>query len=132
MGTKMFKPGSFEEELARGMHERLIANQRENQFHYDQLTKAADFVNAAAEIFDETGFHQEAEVLTKLLEKMAQVKKPEIVEFKSLLKEPQKEKFDKDIIEFKSLLEPEKEEEIIELGPEDIEILESKATKKKA
>jgi hypothetical protein len=75
MGTKMFIAGSFEEELAKGMEERLLANQSDKQFQYEQLGKAADFLNAAAEIFDSTGFTKEAEILTQMLESLADKKK---------------------------------------------------------
>jgi len=71
MGTKMFKVGSFEEELAKGMEERLLANQQENAFQYEQLSKAADLLNTAAEIFDINGFTKEAEILTQMLESLA-------------------------------------------------------------
>lgn len=71
MGTKMFKIGSFEEELAKGMEQKLVSRQTENQFSIDRLAKAVDFLNAASQIFDDTGFYAEAEVLTQMLEKIA-------------------------------------------------------------
>lgn len=71
MGTKMFKIGSFEEELAKGMEQKLVSRQTENQFSMDRLAKAVDFLNAASQIFDDTGFYAEAEVLTRMLEKIA-------------------------------------------------------------
>jgi hypothetical protein len=71
MGTKLFKTGSFEAELAKGMEERLLANQVEKKHSFDKLSKTADFLHAAAEIFDDTGFHAEAETLTRMLEKLA-------------------------------------------------------------
>lgn len=67
----MFKIGSFEEELAKGMEQKLVARQTENQFSFDRIAKAVDFLNAASQIFDDTGFYAEAEVLTQLLEKIA-------------------------------------------------------------
>jgi hypothetical protein len=76
-GTRMFKVGSFEEELAKGMQERLVANQRESEFQYERLDQAADFLNAAAEIFDATGFTKEAEILTQMLERLSG-KEPEL------------------------------------------------------
>lgn len=71
MGTKMFKIGSFEAELAKSMEENLVSNGLENKHNFDKIAKAADFLNAAAEIFDDTGFHAEAEVITQVLEKLA-------------------------------------------------------------
>ena len=68
----MFKTASFEQELMQSMSEKLVENQTENQYSYNKIAKAADYLNAAAEIFDDTGMHKEAEVITRLLEKMAQ------------------------------------------------------------
>jgi hypothetical protein len=67
----MFKLGSFEGELAKGMETKLIARQTENQFSLDRIAKAVDFLNAASQIFDDTGFYAEAEVLTSMLERIA-------------------------------------------------------------
>lgn len=69
--TTPFKIGSFEEELAKGMEQKLVSRQTENQFSIDRLAKAVDFLNAASQIFDDTGFYAEAEVLTQMLEKIA-------------------------------------------------------------
>lgn len=71
MGTKMFKVGSIEQELAESMEHSLVSNQVENKYSFDRIAKAADLLHTAAEIFDETGHHFEAEVLTRLLEKIA-------------------------------------------------------------
>src|SRR5271163_4365909 len=68
--SKMFKMGSFEEELAKGMETKLVSRQTENQFSFDRIAKAVDFINAASQIFDDTGFYTEAEVLTKMLERI--------------------------------------------------------------
>lgn len=69
--SKMFKLGSFEEELAKGMEQKLVSRQNENQFSLDRMAKAIDFLNAASQIFDDTGFYAEAEVLTQMLERIA-------------------------------------------------------------
>ena len=63
--------GSFEEELAKGMETKLIARETENQFSLDRLAKAIDFLDAASQIFDDTGFHAESEILVSMLEKIA-------------------------------------------------------------
>lgn len=67
----MFKTGSFEQELAESMEQSLVSNQVENKYSFERVAKAADLLHAAAEIFDDTGHHFEAEVLTRLLEKIA-------------------------------------------------------------
>lgn len=75
MGTKMFKVGSFEQELAESMQEQLVSSQVEKKFSFERIAKAADLLHAAADIFDDTGFHEEAEVITQLLENLASGKK---------------------------------------------------------
>jgi hypothetical protein len=70
-GTKMFKIGSFEIELAKTMQTNLVSNKSEKKYSFDKITKAIDYLNAASEILDDTGFHNEAEVLTSLLETLA-------------------------------------------------------------
>lgn len=67
----MFKIGSFEEELASTMEKSLVSSQLENRYSFDKVSKAADYINAAAELLDDTGFSVEAAVLTKVLEKLA-------------------------------------------------------------
>jgi transposase len=69
----MFKTASFEQELMQSMSEKLVENQTENQYSYNKIAKAADYLNAAAELFDDTGLHKQAEVITQLLESLAQV-----------------------------------------------------------
>ena len=68
----MFKLGSFEEEIAKSMQEKLVSNQMEKKYSFDRITKAVDFLNEAASIFDDTGFNAEAEVLTRMIERLAQ------------------------------------------------------------
>ena len=67
----MFSTGSFEEDIAKGMEQKLVARQTDNQFSFDRIAKAVDFLNAAAQIFDDTGFHSQAEVITSVLEGIA-------------------------------------------------------------
>ena len=67
----MFKQGSFEQELIDGMKQNLVSNELENKWSFDKIAKAADYISIAAEIFDDTGMHKEAEVLTRMLEKLA-------------------------------------------------------------
>jgi len=67
----MFKISSFEAELAKTMEINLVSNGLENKYSFDKIAKVVDYLNAASEILDDTGFHDEAEVLTTLLEKFA-------------------------------------------------------------
>jgi hypothetical protein len=89
--SKMFKMGSFEEELAKGMETKLVSRQNENQFSFDRIAKAVDFINAASQIFDDTGFYTEAEVLTKMLERIAnnQLRPKTAMQWENLSKEEQ-------------------------------------------
>ncbi len=73
MGTKMFKLGSFEEELVSSMEKGLLSNQAENKFSFDKLAKVADYLSAAAELLDDTGHIAEANMVTKVLAKLAGV-----------------------------------------------------------
>lgn len=70
--TKLFKTASFEAELATAMAENLRANRIEKKHSFDKLASAVDHLQAAAEIFDDTGFYAEAEALTKVLEALAE------------------------------------------------------------
>ena len=71
MGTKMFKIGSFEEEIASGMSKTLFSNQLENKYSFDRLAKAADYIGAAAELLDDTGFASQAQALMVVLKSLA-------------------------------------------------------------
>lgn len=71
MGTKMFKLGSFEEELASSMEKGLVSNQLENKFSFDKIAKVADYLSAAAELLDDTGHSTEADMVTKVLARLA-------------------------------------------------------------
>ncbi len=71
----MFKNSSFEQELIEGMSKSLVSNQLENKYSFDKIAKAADYLNSAAEILDDTGMYAEAELVTRLLEKIASKKK---------------------------------------------------------
>lgn len=68
----MFKKiSSFEQELIKEMQTNLISNQAENSFSFNNLSKAADYLNNAAELFDDVGMNKHAEAITKILEKIA-------------------------------------------------------------
>lgn len=72
----MFKPGNFGDEIARGMADNLLRNKlaKKNKLA-DDLTKAVEHLQVAAEIFDDTGFIAEAEAIVSMLEKLADKKK---------------------------------------------------------
>ncbi len=65
----MFKKENFEQEIMQSMKNNLIANKLEKQHSFERIGKAVDFIQAAADIFDDTGFYSEAEVLTSIIEK---------------------------------------------------------------
>ncbi len=69
----MFKTASFEEEIYKSMEKQLVSNQLENKHGFDKLAKAADCLNAAAEIFDQAGMQEEAADVTEVLQGLAQV-----------------------------------------------------------
>lgn len=71
MGTKMFKIGSFETELASSMERGLVSNQLDNKFSFDKIAKVADYLSAAAELLDDTGHLVEADMVVKVLARLA-------------------------------------------------------------
>jgi hypothetical protein len=71
MTDRLFKFGSFEDEIMKSMETTLVKYQKDQMYSHEKLAKAVDHLSAAAEIFDDTGFSKEAEALTKLIEKIA-------------------------------------------------------------
>lgn len=71
MTDRLFKFGSFEEEIMKSMENTLVKYQKDQMYSHEKLAKAVDHLNAAAEIFDDTGFNKESEFITKLIEKIA-------------------------------------------------------------
>lgn len=71
MTDRLFKYGSLEDEIMKSMETTLVKYQKDAMYGHEKLGKAVDHLAAAAEIFDDTGFNKEAEVLTKLIEKIA-------------------------------------------------------------
>lgn len=67
----MFKIGSFEEELFATMQKSLVSSQLDNKLSLEKLSKAADYINTAAELLDDTGFRVEADILTRVLTRLA-------------------------------------------------------------
>ena len=66
----MFKGGSIEDELMRSMEKELVGKQLEEKHGFNKLAKAIDYLNAAANIFEQAGLHKEAEEVTEILETM--------------------------------------------------------------
>jgi hypothetical protein len=67
----MFKNGSFEDEIYRSMEKTLVAKQVENKHGFDKLAKAADYLNAAAEVFENAGMHEQAAEITEVLQELS-------------------------------------------------------------
>lgn len=67
----MFKRESAEKEIYEAMQKELRANQLENRFSLNKIAKAADYIGTAAELLDDTGFKVEADLLTKVLKRLA-------------------------------------------------------------
>jgi len=67
----MFKIGSFEDEIYRSMETKLVSNQLEDKFSFDKIAKAADYLNAAASLFDKAGMYSEAAEITEVLQSLA-------------------------------------------------------------
>lgn len=74
MTDRLFKFGSFEDEIMKSMETTLVKYQKDQMYSHEKLGKAIDHLSAAAEIFDDTGFNKEAEALTKFIEKIAHEK----------------------------------------------------------
>jgi len=67
----MFRSGSFEDEIYKSMEKQLVSNQVENKRGFNKLVKAADFLSAAAEIFEQAGMQEESDDITKVLQDLA-------------------------------------------------------------
>ena len=68
----MFIKKSFVDEIANSMERQLVDGVINKQAEKEeQLVKAANYLNAAAEIFDESGLEVQAEVVTAVLESLA-------------------------------------------------------------
>jgi len=70
MTDRLFKLGSFEEELMNGMKDQLALTKDHNKVAY--ASQAIDHLNSAAALFDKVGKYKEAEILTNLIEKFAE------------------------------------------------------------
>lgn len=66
----MFKISSFEDEIYKSMEKQLVANQTEDTYGFNKLAQVADYLNKAAEIFDEAGMIDEANQVTLVLKNL--------------------------------------------------------------
>lgn len=66
----MIKKSVFEEELIASMHNQLVKQAKQQDF--DHLEKAADYLNSAAEIFEDMGMNKNADQVLMILAKIAQ------------------------------------------------------------
>lgn len=69
----MFKIGSFEQELSSSMEKNLVVNQVEKNFGLNKLAQAADYLNNAAEIFEQAGMGDIAFDITQVIENLSKV-----------------------------------------------------------
>lgn len=67
----MFKIGSFEQEIYSSMKNKLVSNQLENKYSFDKISKAADYLNAAAVLFEKAGMYNEATDVTEVIHNLA-------------------------------------------------------------
>jgi hypothetical protein len=68
----MFKKASFEDEIYHSMEKQLVATQVENEHGFKRLAQAADYLNAAAEIFEQAGMSEQADEITEVLHGLSQ------------------------------------------------------------
>lgn len=140
MSTSMFKMGSFEAELAQTMAARLRDNRLDKKAEADQnarivqSAKVVECLNTAATLLDRLGRAKEAEVITLVLEKLADKSKEQerterfIQETEKFLTEELDKEEEPKEFEMASLLHEPKDEE--DLGEQIIE-MRSIAGKKK-
>lgn len=67
----MFKSSSFEEEIRQSMEKTLVSNEVEKNHGFKRLAQAADYLNAAAEIFEQAGMTKQAEDIVEVLQGLA-------------------------------------------------------------
>lgn len=70
IGNHMFKLGSFSDEIMETMEKSMAINAIEKSYNFNKVAKAAEYLSAAAEIFDHANMTEEAEELTRILESL--------------------------------------------------------------
>lgn len=71
MSGKLFTKTAFEDDIYRSMEKQLVANQVEDTRGLKKLARAADYLHAAASIFDQAGMSEEADAVTEVLQGLA-------------------------------------------------------------
>lgn len=66
----MFKRGGIEIELMDSMEKQLVSSQIEDQHKFTKLARAIDYLNAAANIFEQAGLRKEADDVTEIIEEI--------------------------------------------------------------
>lgn len=63
----MFKQSNFEDEIYKSMEKQLVSKQVEDNYGFKRLAQATDYLNAAAEIFEQAGMTDRANEITEVL-----------------------------------------------------------------
>jgi len=71
---KLFKEGSFADEIANNMVNEVKERTIEQEYGISRLAKAVDNLNVAAEILEDAGMEVYAEEIIAILEKLASIK----------------------------------------------------------
>lgn len=67
----MFKINSFDDEIYSSMEKSLVKAQTEEQYGFNKLAKAVNYLNAAAAIFEQAGMLTEADEVIEVLQSIA-------------------------------------------------------------
>jgi len=62
---------AIEDEIYRSMEKQLASNQVENTHGFKRLAQATDYLNAAAEIFEQAGMSEQATEIIEVLQGLA-------------------------------------------------------------
>lgn len=71
----MFKCGSIEKELMQSMENELVSQSVEKKYNFSKLAKAIDYLDTAANIFDRSGFSDEADEIIKIIQSLTKGEK---------------------------------------------------------
>lgn len=66
----MFKLENLEQELYKSMEKTLVANQVEDNYGFNKLAKAVDYLHNAAKIFEQAGMISEANEVLSVLQNL--------------------------------------------------------------
>jgi len=70
MKNNLFKHQASDE-LYSSMEKQLVSNQVESTYGFTRLAQAADYLNQAAQIFDQAGMFEQSKEITEVLEDFA-------------------------------------------------------------